>query len=181
MRGCPFGLDIVVSCHNVGPAIQQMQPLDGIAKEQKDKYAKANRRVYLASMTGERCPFADKFVGDKEMVICDYDDAAPGEHDLPIRPSPFYPRVFNQISGAGAAGFGQWGLYSIPIGAYQDNSDAQQIFSGMTPMYGSAAVAPEQIEKTSQTTPNSGESTNYAPLYYEFEESVLTEELNGNH
>jgi len=120
---CPFGLPIDVSCRNVGDAIYDMEPLENVPEEQRERYKKSNRRVYRHSAKGERCPMADKLISNRGAVVCDWGEPGQGEHSAPFRGSTYYPRVFGN--------FGQSSLISAyPIGTYSDNFPGQ-IFDGV--------------------------------------------------
>lgn len=127
VRQCPYGLPITAACKHVGEAIDQMVPLAEVPKEQKEKYQKANRRVYVHSNTNQRCPFADKIAENEEAVHCDYGEGGARQSDFPIRPSPYYPRMFN--------GMGQYGLYSYPITFWMDDEGARNNYTGMFSIY----------------------------------------------
>lgn len=136
-RECPYGLPIIKACQTVGAAIDNMTPLATVADDQKDKYRKANQRVMIAHFTNERCPFADKIAVDKKSVNCDFGDNGQRETDFPIRPHPFYPRIFH--------GIGQYGLYSYPLSQWVDDQAARQLFSGIYSVY--ASTGEIQINK----------------------------------
>lgn len=146
IRECPYGLPIAVSCHNAGKSVERMEALESVPKAQRDRYRKANRRVYRHHKENERCPYADKIVEEKDIVNCDFGDVGEGIRDFPIRPSPFYPRVFS--------GLGQSGLFSYPLTHYMDNSEAQQLFDGVFYMYASTGEIPLQ------------KSANFEPDYH---------------
>jgi len=129
VRECPFGLPIANACKNAGTSVDDMTALDSVPKEQQEKYRKANRRVYMYSQSNERCPYADKIVENKEAVHCDWGESGARMSDEPMRPSPFYPRVFH--------GLGQYGLYSYPVNEYTDNHGARQLFTGLFSLYAS--------------------------------------------
>ena len=144
VRECPFGLKITISCASAGDSVDKMQSLEDIDKDKRNKYRAANRRVYRHHKTGERCVYADKIIEDKNMVNCDFRDTGERISDTPLKPSPFYPRVFS--------GIGQTGLYAFPINYYLDNSEAQQLFSGIFHMYASTGEIP--LQKTSFIEPD---------------------------
>jgi len=127
VRECPFGLPIVTACQNIGDAIGRLQVLEEVEKSKREKVRKANWRVYLNSKNGERCPYADKIAEDFDSVHCDYGEGGEGIRDVPLRPSPFYPRVFS--------GLGQTGLFSFPVNFYWDNNHAQNLFTGIYSIY----------------------------------------------
>jgi len=122
-RKCPYGLEIAISCHNAGQSVDQMQVLDSLPAEKRDRCAASNRKVYRHHQNGERCVYADKIVEGKDFVHCDLGE--PGERisDTPMRPAPYYPRVFN--------GLGQSGLYSWQMGDYTDYSGSYQLFDSL--------------------------------------------------
>jgi tRNA nucleotidyltransferase/poly(A) polymerase len=124
-KECPFGLPIAIACHNAGNSVTQMSEITN----GNEKQIKANKRVYIYHQTGERCKYADKIVEGKDRVHCDWGEAGQGMSDFPLRPSPFYPRVFQ--------GLGQYGLYSYPINEYTDNHGARQLFTGIFSLYAS--------------------------------------------
>lgn len=129
VRECPFGLPIALACRNAGESVDNMTPLEDVDKEKRSKQAKSNKRVYIFHQTGERCVYADKIVEDKDVVHCDWMEGGQRMRDFPIRPSPFYPRVFH--------GLGQYGLYSYPVNDYVDNHGARQFFTGIYSLYAS--------------------------------------------
>ena len=143
---CPFGLPIKLACQHAGESIYRMVPLESIPKEKQEKYKAANRKVYIHHNTGERCPFADKIVEEKNIVNCDYGDSAEGISDTPLRPSPFYSRVFQ--------GLGQTGMFSYPNNFYWDNTDAQQLFNGIFSMYASTGEVLIQKHSLKEPDPN---------------------------
>lgn len=177
LRGCPFGLNpISLVCKNIGKGIFQMQALEDVPLEQREKYAKANRKAYRHLMDGNRCPFADKFIdGRDDIVSCDFEEgASAGEHEQSFRGSPFYPRVFQGLNDS---------AYVYPVGTYTDTG-SNQLFNGLFSLYSSTGEV--NIEKTS----NLDQATNLSTLYYEFENCSLadrgefsknSEEKNGNH
>lgn len=132
---CPFGLPVADACKNVGDAIDRMAPLEYVDSEDRQKYADANKKVYLHHKTGERCPYADKIVEGAPIVNCDFGDGGEGMRDAPMRPSPYYPRVFNGL--ANNAGGGIAGLVAHPLNSYWENMEAQQLFSSMLTMFAS--------------------------------------------
>lgn len=126
-RGCPYGLPIKQACENAGESVNQMIPLVDVPPEQKEKYKKANNRVLMYHFTGERCPFADKVVEHQDAVHCDFGEGGARLSDIPIVPSPHYPRVFN--------GIGQYGLYSYPMAHWTDDQAARVLFNGVFSLY----------------------------------------------
>lgn len=144
VRDCPFGLPIAVACHNAGDSVERMEPLKDVPKEQRERYKKSNRRVYRHHKENSRCKYADKIVEEKDIVNCDFGDTGEGISDFPIRPSPFYPRVFS--------GLGQSGLFSYPLNHYLDHSESQQLFDGIFYMYASSGEIP--LRKTSSFEPD---------------------------
>lgn len=129
VRSCPFGLPIPYACEHAGDAIDRMQVLEEVDKDRRDKVRKSNRKVYLHEKTGQRCPFADKISEEHKSVHCDYGEGGEALRDFPLRPSPFYPRVFS--------GLGQTGLFSYPIDYYWDNPQARNLFTGLFSIYAS--------------------------------------------
>lgn len=123
VRECPFGLPVALACRNAGNSVDQMEVLEDVPKEKREKYKAANRKVYRHHQSGQRCVYADKIVEDKEIVHCDYGEPGARIRDVPMRPAPYYPRVFN--------GLGQAGLYSWQVGDYTDYSDAVQMFDSL--------------------------------------------------
>ena len=152
---CPFGLPIALACKNAGDTVLKMQPLEDVPSEQRKRYKGANRRAYRHHQDGKRCIYADKIIEGKDIVNCDFGDFGEGIRDHPIRPSPYYPRVFNGIA--------QTGLYVYPVGSYSDNSEAQQLFSGINSMY--ASTGEIRLKKLSDFEPDKVLSE----LYYEIE------------
>jgi hypothetical protein len=112
-----------------------MAVLEFVDKDDRERYANANKKVYLHHRTGERCPYADKIVEDSPIVHCDFGDGGEGLKDSPMRPSPYYPRVFNGL--ANNAGGGVAGLVAYPLNSYWENMEAQQLFTSIMTMYAS--------------------------------------------
>lgn len=163
---CPFGLPISVACKNAGESVNRMQELAEAPEEQRERYQRANRKAYRHHQEGKRCIYADKIVEGKDAVNCDYGDYGQGMRDHPIRPSPFYPRVFN--------GMAQTGLWIYPVGSYWDNSEAQQLFSGIFSIYASSGEI--NIQKHSSFEPDE----NLVRMYYEVEGNLTLEDNHGN-
>jgi hypothetical protein len=139
VRECPFGLPISVACKNAGDSVDRMEALTSSNRDEWNKHRRTNRRVYVYHQAGERCVYADKVVHGKERVHCDYGDGGQRQSDFPMRPSPFYPRVFH--------GLGQYGLYSYPVNDYMDIHGARQLFTGIFSLY--ASTGEVLINKTS--------------------------------
>lgn len=154
-HACPFGLPIPLACNHVGQTIHNMTAIEDVPEEQRERIKKSNRRVYRHSAEGARCPFADKLLANRPFVVCDYGDAGAGEHELAMRPSPYYPRVFGGLGGAGS------GLASIPLGRYDDNSPAGQTFYGIFSMFGAE-------NKVLLTKEGSQPDPNLLDVFYEF-------------
>lgn len=128
-RTCPFGLPIPTACKNAGSSVDRMQALEEVDKEKRDRVRRANRRIYVHSKDGQRCPYADKIVEEHDSVHCDYGEGGERLRDFPLRPSPFYPRVFS--------GLGQTGLFAYPVDYYWDNPQARNLFTGIFSIYAS--------------------------------------------
>ncbi len=127
IRACPFGLPIPFACNNAGNTTDQMTAMNDIPKEERAKYAKLNKRVYVYSQTGERCQYADRIVENSDRVHCDYGDSGAGERDFSQNPNQNYPRAFN--------GTGMYAMYSYPLGNYSDTSGAMGNFAGAYSVY----------------------------------------------
>lgn len=167
LRGCPFGLaPIPMVCQNIGENIKNLQPLDDVPADQREKYLAANRKAYRHLMNGERCMFADKFVDERPMVDCDFRDGpGAGEHEFPLTPSPYYARPFAGLNDSFYA-------YS-PSNFVDRGGDNGQLFDGMYfSLY--SELTEEKIEKQAA---NSQEPANLSSLYYEFENSLFSPEL----
>lgn len=134
VRQCPYGLPITKACKHVGEAIDQMVPLASVTPEQKEFYAKSNRKVYAHSNTNQQCPYADKIVDAENAVHCDFGEGGARMSDYPLRPSPYYPRMFN--------GMGQYGLYSYPITFWLDDEGARNNYTGMFSIYAETGEIP---------------------------------------
>lgn len=143
---CPFGLPISEACEHAGDSVGRMALLEHADKEDRPRYANANKRVYIHHRTGERCPYADKIVEGAPVVHCDFGDGGEGLRDSPMRPSPYYPRIFNGM--ANNAGGGIAGLVAYPLNSYLENMEAQQLFTSMLSMY--AARQDVEIIKDSE-------------------------------
>lgn len=130
LRPCPFGLPITTACKNAGNSVEQMQSIFDVDKSKRTKVSKANKRIYLFHKTNSRCVYADKIADEHDSVHCDYGEAGEKLRDFPLRPSPFYPRVF--------AGLGNTGLFAYPIDFYWDNPEARSLFTGIYSVYASS-------------------------------------------
>jgi hypothetical protein len=142
---CPFGLPISEACKYAGESIQYMTPLDEVEKDDRERFANANKKVYVHRNTGERCPYADKIAEGAPVVHCDFEEGGEGLSDSPMRPSPYYPRVFNGL--ANNAGGGIAGLVAHPIHSYWDNMEAQQLFASMLTMFARESMDDVKITK----------------------------------
>jgi hypothetical protein len=129
VRGCPFGLPIVTACLNAGDSVERMADLIPQEEERWPQMKKANRRIYRHYKDGERCPYADKIAKKNNAVHCDLGESGEKMRDFPMRPSPYYPRVFS--------GMGSSNMFSWPVDYYADNPDARSIFSGVYSVYAS--------------------------------------------
>lgn len=129
IRKCPFGLPIPLACQNAGTSVLNMQDLEVLDKKKVAATSKANNKIYMRLKTGERCPFADKIAEELEAVHCDFGEGGQGIPDWPIRPSPYYARVFS--------GLGQTGLFAYPVDFYWDNPEARMLFTGIYSVYAS--------------------------------------------
>jgi hypothetical protein len=109
---CPFGLSILFSCKNAGECVNKMAPIELLGKEadeeEKEILAKANNRVLLMDAPGERCIYMNKDFEDKGKVECNFGSTAPGIKETPIVASPFYSKVYDNVSLEG--------LFSLPLG-----------------------------------------------------------------
>ena len=129
-KTCPFGLSIPTACSNAGEeAVARMQALGEVRDEQRESVKKANRRVYRHYKDCSRCPYADKISKDHDAVHCDYGEAGEKMRDFPMRPSPYYPRIF--------FGLGASGLMSNVVDMYWDNPDSRNLFTGIYSIYAS--------------------------------------------
>lgn len=116
---CPFGLPITLGCQKVGDLIQQMMPLESIDKAKfPEEYQQAlenNQYLFRWHAVGVRCPFANKIfkgVDHTQTVDCTWSQPNEGVRSSPIVGSNYYAKAFS--------GIGVDGLYSIPLGYYQD-------------------------------------------------------------
>lgn len=91
---CPYGLDIISSCNDVGSVIKEMTPIDNLTGAQAFNTAKNNRVTYHTQKVGERCPFANEIMEKFNKVDCSYGDTAAGEGTGFLPSSPLYPRNF---------------------------------------------------------------------------------------
>lgn len=190
LRGCPFGLTpISLVCKNAGQSVSQMKSLDDVPTEQREKYALVNRKIYRHEQDGTRCPFADQILeGKGNLVNCDHEEgAAAGEHSVPLRPSPFFPKVF-----MGGMNGNLWGF---PLGDYASNPDAN---SSANPPSTSRSYDPEihagLVEEYLKTgtvkiynfNENEVENHSLSQDFYQFSNSYLvndanSEDPNGNY
>lgn len=145
---CPFGLDIAIACRNAGESVDRMVPLDTLPKEKREKYAAANRKVYVYEKTDQRCLYADKIPEIHpygiDTVNCDFDDTGEGERDSPLPSSKYYARIFN---GLADSGWPTGGLHSYPLSVYYDNIEMQQLFSGL----GTVMVAAKNVNNINKS------------------------------
>jgi len=145
LRECPFGLPISYACKNVGNLVDQMTRLMDVPEEERPKYSKANRRVYVYSQVGEQCVYADKIVKDLDRVHCDFGDHGERLRDFPMRASPQYPRAF---FGLGSS------LYSYPFNSFSDISSAQDNYAGSYAVYASSGDVAIQKDSTADILEN---------------------------
>lgn len=129
-KTCPFGLSIPTACMNAGEeSLARMQALEDVKESQRESLKKANRRVYRHYKDCNLCPYADKVSEKHDAVHCDYGEAGEKLRDFPLRPSPYYPRIF--------FGLGASGLMSNVVDMYWDNPDARNMFTGIYSIYAS--------------------------------------------
>jgi len=130
-KHCPFGLPITESCRSAGSSVTHMCPLEAVPKEEIEKVAKANKRVYIYHKEGVRCLYAANIIEDAKAVNCDFGDVGQGRH-LPgaIEGSPLYAQTFG--------GIGLDGLYAFPLGFYADNNESRNLFQGLFSLVGSS-------------------------------------------
>lgn len=140
IRKCPYGLPVALACMNAGNSVQDMEPLDNVPDEQKEKYTEANKRVYRHSQDGTSCIYADKIIEHRDVVVCDFGDTGQGEHESNLSPSPFYPRTFGNIA--------QTTMAAYPYASYADVSSGRQLFDGIFNSF--ADKEQILIEKTSE-------------------------------
>jgi hypothetical protein len=140
-RTCPYGLSIPGACRNAGTTVDQMTALIDVGPDEREKYARLNRRVYAVSFTGERCKYADRVIENSDKVNCDFSDTGQGEREWAQPANPKYPSQFN--------GLQQPGLYSMPASSYSDWPNAQESFFNV---WLTANTIPENsIEKQGDT------------------------------
>lgn len=177
LRGCPYGLSITISCLHAGTSIDQMKPLDEVPEEQREKFAAQNRKIYRHLNDGQHCKFLQGVIKNREMVNCNWGEAGGDEHQIPLSPSPFYPRVFQ--------GMGQGGMFGWSLGDYSSNPDSNDSTPGILSGTEVAPVYAALEETPPNTTPNLVEALKVsANNFYEFVNSDLdpnSEVVNGNH
>lgn len=115
-RPCPFGLSVSISCKSVGDAIHDMVALKQVPEQEQDRQKQVNRRIYRHSNEGQPCPYLEGAVkhAKYDTVNCDAEDANPGVHESPWRPSPYYPRIgagfnINVLNGYGFSNYNDTG------------------------------------------------------------------------
>ena len=89
---CPYGLNIIESCKDVGDAILTMTPIS--ESEEPERTIKKNLIIYHTQKLDERCPFANEILEKFKKVDCSWGDTAAGEGIQYLTPSPLYPRTF---------------------------------------------------------------------------------------
>lgn len=139
--GCPFGLSIPEACSKAGSTVQRMAPLNifpDLIPTEKEEIIKANQYIYDWKAEGTPCLFAGKILSEKSAVECNWNSTAAGETvGGTLMGSPFYAKMFS--------GVGLDGLYSYPLGFYQDNSIDRGPYQGM---YSIESIAQPQPKTT---------------------------------
>jgi hypothetical protein len=125
---CPFGLPILLGCKNVGDLIDKMAPINVMgedsSEEEKQAIITANNHLLNWKSPGAPCKYADKIIGNKEAVECDWGTNTAGEAGgTALEGSPWYYKHFS--------GIGLDGLYSYPLGYFSDNSIDRGMYTGM--------------------------------------------------
>lgn len=91
---CPYGLSVIDACKNIGEMISQLQPLDSVEGENKEKTIEKNKFLYSTQKTGKRCLYANVILEKFNTVDCSYGDTAAGEQTGYLPASPLYQRTF---------------------------------------------------------------------------------------
>lgn len=91
---CPYGLDVITACKDVGDAILTMSPVEDNIPGAESPTAQKNKIIYLTQKVDERCPFANEILEKFNKVDCSWGDTAAGEGTSYLSPSPLYPRNF---------------------------------------------------------------------------------------
>src|SRR5690606_18455105 len=103
----------------------------------------------------KQCKYASDIIKDKEAVVCNYGDTAPGIGPTPFLGSPFYSRVMSGIALDG--------LYSYPIGYYADYNISRNLFYGNYSLQGAANPELKKISKNDFDTANGACVLFYCP------------------
>jgi len=128
VRDCPFGISPIIGCSHAGDCVDQMQDLSEVEEYNRAKVRKANRKIYRSCKTGTRCVYADKIDVKHKAVHCDYGEGGERMRDFPMRPSPFYQKIWSGWAN---------GLYAHPLEFYSDNPEARELFTGIYSAYAS--------------------------------------------
>ena len=161
---CPFGLSIPFGCKYAGDIVDKMAPLKIVGEdgtdEDKERVRKANKklltwRLMESAEETKQCKYASNIVKDKDAVVCNYEDTAPGVGPAPFLGSPFYSRVMSGIALDG--------LYSYPIGYYADYNISRNLFYGTYSIQGSADSEIKKLSANNIDTADSACVLFYCP------------------
>lgn len=122
-RDCPYGLSISTSCNHAGDAVERMQLLEDVEKDQRERFRAANRKIYRHYQGGTRCIYADKILQNVSAVECDFNENGAGQREPNIRPSG---------SQGLLSGISENSLYAYPANySYTGNGDYNTVFPGL--------------------------------------------------
>jgi len=161
---CPFGLSIPFGCKHAGDIIDKLAPLKVVGEdgtsEDRGRVIKANKKLFTWRLMNSaekpvQCKYASNVVKEKDAVVCNYEDAAPGIGPTPFLGSPFYSRVMSGIALDG--------LYSYPIGYYADYNISRNLFYGNMSLQGSANPELKKLSKNNIDTANGACVLFYCP------------------
>lgn len=144
---CPFGLNIPFGCKYAGDAVDKMAAFailgPDITQEEKDKIQKANNRFLSWSLADSelkhKCKYADQLIENKEAVVCNYTDSAPGVSHTSLFGSPYYSRIMS--------GNSMQGLYSYPIGLHADYNASRNDYYGLFSLQGAQKIIINKVAK----------------------------------
>lgn len=125
---CPFGLSIPFGCKSAGELVDKMAPItvmgEDSTEEEKQSIIAANNHLLKWKSPGTPCKYADKIIGSKDAVECDWGTNTAGEAGgAALEGSPWYYKHFS--------GIGLDGLYSYPLGYFSDDSIDRGMYTGM--------------------------------------------------
>lgn len=132
LSSCPYGLEIPFACLNLGELENKLIPINNeLNTEDQEKIKNFNLKILKWYTDGKACKFLNKLFKEHNAVECSFESDG---SEVNLIGSPFYSKYF--------AGVSLDGLYSVPLGAYVDNSiDRGQYFG----MYSIESIAEEDL------------------------------------